>query len=159
MSLGGTGSVRMLVSALVLAAALGGGGSARAAQAQDRACGLLTPDEVRAATGLAVEAAKAVTTPQGDPACAFRGPGRAELGVVLHEPGGKALFESTRARLGPAVVGVGGLGDDAYARETGPVQAVTVLKGDSAVSVSFLLGAPGSLPKLEELARKALTRL
>jgi len=146
----------MLVSALVLAAALGGGGSARAAQAQDRACGLLTLDEVRAATGLAVEAAMAVTTPQGDPACAFRGPGRAKLGVVLHEPGGKALFESTRARLGPAV---GGLGDDAYARETGPVQAVTVLKGDSAVSVSFLLGAPGSLPKLEELARKALARL
>src|SRR3954451_9379423 len=125
MSLGGTGSVRMLVSALVLAAALGGGGSARAAEAQDRACGLLTPDEVRAATGLAVEAAKAVTTPHGDPAGAFRGPGRAvrgpgraELGVVLREPGGKALFDPTRARLGPEVVGVGGLADDAYARET-----------------------------------------
>ena len=148
---------RFFVSLTLLSAAAGLQGFA-----QNRACQLLTSDEVKSATGIAFENPEAATTPQGGTfVCAFASAKGERFSIAIHEKAGKSIFETNKAKLSAqgraAVTTVSGLGDDAFAVTRGPMSQVSVLKGDRVMALA-LIGPQGALSKVEELARKAVAR-
>lgn len=127
--------------------------------AQNRACQLLTPDEVKAATGISYGTPQAETRSQGDVTCTYSSGPVKTFAIAIHEKDGKALYARNKAAASKrmTVTAVAGLGDDAYLAVFGAVNQLSFLKGDTVVALT-IMGQPGAGP-LQELARKAAGRL
>jgi hypothetical protein len=127
--------------------------------AQNRACQLLTADEVKTATGVSYGAAEAGTSPQGDITCMYSNGPAKKFAIAIHEKGGKALYDRNKAIASKrmSVTPVAGVGDDAYLAVLGAVNQLSFVKGDAAVAMT-IIGPPGAGP-LQDLARKAVGRL
>jgi hypothetical protein len=127
--------------------------------AQNRACQLLTPDEVKAATGVSYGAPQAETTPQGDITCMYSNGPSKKFSIAVHEKDGKPLYERNKAFASKrmTVTPVAAVGDDAYLATLATFNQLSFLKGDTVVAIT-IIGAPGPAP-LQDLARKAAGRL
>jgi hypothetical protein len=127
--------------------------------AQNRACQLLTADEVKSATGISYGAPQGETTPQGDITCMYSSGPSKRFAVAIHEKGGKALYQRNKAVASKrmTVTPVSGIADDAYLAAVGPVNQFSFVKGDTVVAMT-IFGPPGAAP-LQDLARKVVGRL
>ena len=136
-------------------------GGLTAVLAQNRACQLLTVDEIRKATGMDLEEPRPENSGAGDVNCTYSSSVQKNFSISLHEKGGKPLFLRNRqaAAKRMSVTSVASLGDDAYFASFGPVNQISVLRGDTAILLTIVGGKSGAQPLLSELARKALGRL
>ena len=127
---------------------------------QNRACQLLTPEEVRSGTGVAFGTPEAVTMPAGDVVCGFSTAKGIHFSIAIRERAGRLIFETNKTKVSKRspVIKVSGLGDDAFVVARGGFSDLSVLKGDTVIALG-LIGQPDGAPKLEDLARKALARL
>jgi hypothetical protein len=149
------GSVGSIIAAIFLLAACGGdgGGPADGTAGPGRddgppgsPCGLLTEDEVAAASGYSIGkfgddptgGRCTWTLESGDPAVP------SVVTLVLYLRRGKALFEAGAPGSDAAQEGttrVQGIGDGAYFAEVAGRPTLTVLVGDSAFFVQYVPGA------------------
>jgi hypothetical protein len=92
----------------------------------------------------------------GQRTCAYGVDGTSKQATVGYLPGGRALFDTLRAQLGPAAEDVPGLGD-AAARDTG---YVNVLKGQTILVVAVNgMGGGEAASAATLLATAAVARL
>jgi hypothetical protein len=149
----------MNTSFVQLALLAAGAAASTPLNAQNRACELLSSDEVKAATGVSYGPPQGETTPQGDITCMYRNGPTRMFAIAIHEKTGKPLYERDKAvafrRM--LVTPVAGVGDDAYLAVAGAMNRFSFLKRETAVGLT-IFGAPGARP-LQDLARKAAGRL
>jgi len=136
-------------------------GGLTAVLAQNRACQLLTVDEIRKATGMDLEEPRPENSGAGDVNCTYGSGIQKNFSISLHEKGGKPLFLRNRqaASKRRTVTSVASLGDDAYMASFGPLSQISVLRGDTTILLTIVGGGPAAQTILPELARKALGRL
>ena len=140
------GSVTTAASSATTAAASSG------TKATD-ACGLLTPADLQASLGVAFGDG-ALTTSGDTTLCAFQTADHKNNVHVTRYGNGAALMTGVK-QGDPNAKPISGLGDEAY--DESSIGKVVVRVGQIGLSVS---GTPApTLAQLEELARKALTKI